>query len=289
SAYNAYEGVNTGGLNGVYWIRVLERRKDGTLLIENLHDIGKIKVKPTQTVIEPDLVYPLLRGRDVSRWLAEPSAHLILAQDPDLGKGIPETEMKKRYPKTYSYLKQFEGDKTSPKRGSLRGRALFKLYCKPTDPFYSMYNVNSSTLAPWKVYWTRVATEMGAASAGGNKSPILCVETATFVPFEGPEEAYYFAACLNSSPCRAVIESYSSKSTGSFGSPHVLTNVSIPKFQQIDRRHSRLVELSRNCHHVRKNDDWVQISALELEIDEIVANMFVISHKELVAIQEAIK
>ena len=74
SAYTAHEGVNTGGLNGCFWIRVLEKRPNGELLIENLHDVGKIKVEHVQEVIEPDLVYPLLRGRDVQRWHAEPSA-----------------------------------------------------------------------------------------------------------------------------------------------------------------------------------------------------------------------
>ncbi|MFB6248374.1 MAG: N-6 DNA methylase, partial [Salinibacter sp.] len=118
SDYKAYEGVNTGGLNGVYWIRVLEERPNGDLVIENLHDVGKIKVEHVETVIEPDLVYPLLRGRDVQRWHAEPSAHIILANRTDKLAGIPEAEMKRRWPKTFAYLKQFEGDPDNPQRGT---------------------------------------------------------------------------------------------------------------------------------------------------------------------------
>ena len=96
SNYKAYEGVNTGGLNGCFWIRVIEKRPNGELLIENLNDVGKIKVNHVQAVIESDLVYPLLRGRDVLRWYTEPSAHIILAQDSQTRKGIPESEMKLR-------------------------------------------------------------------------------------------------------------------------------------------------------------------------------------------------
>ena len=106
STYRAYEGVNTGGLNGCFWIRVLQERPNGELLIENLHDVGRIKVECVQAVIEPNLVYPLLRGRDVQRWHAKPSAHIILANLTDKLAGIPEFEMKRRWPKTYAYLKQ---------------------------------------------------------------------------------------------------------------------------------------------------------------------------------------
>ena len=100
SDYKAYEGVNSGGLNGCYWIRILKRLPNGDLLIENLHDVGKKKVEHVQATIEPELVYPLLRGRDVQRWKAEPSAYIILAQDPKTRTGIPEFEMKREYPKT---------------------------------------------------------------------------------------------------------------------------------------------------------------------------------------------
>jgi len=132
SEYKGYEGVNTGGLNGCFWIRVIKETNDGDVLIENLSDVGKIKVERVQTSCERDLIYPHLRGRDVSRWLATPSGYIVLAQDPATGKGIAESEMKKRQPKTFSYLKRFEGSMESPKRGTLRGRALYKQYFRPT-------------------------------------------------------------------------------------------------------------------------------------------------------------
>jgi SAM-dependent methyltransferase len=291
SDYKAYEGVNTGGLNGAYWIRILEKLKNGNLLIENLHDVGKIKVEQVQAAIEPDLVYPLLRGRDVSRWHAEPSVHIILAQDPEKGKGIAPTQMKRKYPKTYGYLRQFEGSVKNPDRGTLRGRALFKKYFDRSDPFYSMYNVGPYTLAPWKVYWTRVATKITAAVAGSNRPtrPLLSIETATFVPFETPREAHYFAALLNSAPCRGVIESYSSKGTGSFGSPHILTHVSIPKFSATDKAHIRLAELSMQCHTAAAKGDMKKVAALEAKIDKAAAELWGITDKELKAIQKALK
>src|SRR5713226_2892455 len=79
--YRAREGVNTGGLNGCYWVNILKNLPNGDLVVENLGDVGKIKLAPVQSTVEPDLVYPLLRGRDVGRWRAEPSCFIIAPQD----------------------------------------------------------------------------------------------------------------------------------------------------------------------------------------------------------------
>ncbi len=154
SHYQAYAGCCTW-LNGIYWIRILELLDNGELLIENLHDVGKITVEHVQVAIEPDLVYPLLRGRDVSRWKAEPSISIILTQNPQTRQGIPEPIMKMKHPKTYGYLKRFEGDRDRPKRGSLRGRSGYRKYFHPSDPFYSIYNVGAYTMAEVvPVCWT---------------------------------------------------------------------------------------------------------------------------------------
>ena len=80
-AFRAFEGVNTGGLNGCYWLDVISKVPEG-LLVENLHDSGKKKVKKVRGVVESGLVYPLIRGRDIRRWSAAPSAYQIISQDP---------------------------------------------------------------------------------------------------------------------------------------------------------------------------------------------------------------
>src|SRR5262249_52267750 len=94
SDYRAYAGCCTW-MNGVYWVRILKNLFRNELQIENLFDVGKIKLPEVTVAIEKDLVYPLLRGRDVKRWTAKPSSHIILAQDPESRKGIPESLMKK--------------------------------------------------------------------------------------------------------------------------------------------------------------------------------------------------
>lgn len=280
SAYHAHAGACTW-LNGVYWVRIL-REVPGGVLIENLHDVGKIKVDKVQCAVERDLLYPLLRGRDVRRWRAEPSAHIILAQDPKTRAGIPESDMRARFPKTYAYLKRFEDQ--------LRERSGFRKYFDPSDPFYSMYNVGEYTMAPWKVCWTRVATDIKATVAGPvRRRGILPAETACLVAFREPAEAHYFSACLNSSPARGVIVHYSSKSTGSFGSPHILEHTSIPSMERKNKLHLRLSELSRSAHEATAKHQAGTLADIEGRIDEAAAQLWGLTPRELTAIQRALR
>jgi SAM-dependent methyltransferase len=62
SAYKAYAGCCTW-LNGVYWVQPVQRLPGGVVVVENMHDVGRIKVERVREAIEPDLLYPLIRGR----------------------------------------------------------------------------------------------------------------------------------------------------------------------------------------------------------------------------------
>ncbi len=76
SEYVAREGANTGGTNGVLWLDVVARRPDGLVVVSNITEGAKRVVENVQAVMEPDLLYLLLRGRDVDRWEAKPSAYI---------------------------------------------------------------------------------------------------------------------------------------------------------------------------------------------------------------------
>jgi hypothetical protein len=280
SDYRGYAGC-CAWLNGVFWIRILEKLRDGNLLIENLHDVGKIKVEHVQTVIEPDLVYPLLRGRDVQRWQADPSAHIILAQDPQTRKGIPESEMRQKYPKTYDYFKRFEK--------GLRQRSGFRLYFKPTDPFYSMGDVGPYTLSPWKAMWPELGHTIAAAACGPHPAeadrPALLDHTVIGVSCEGAADAYYICAILNSGASQSAIRGY----VALHASPHVLQHIRISRYHSHDPVHRSISQLSGDCHAAAARRDSKTVPALEAEIDKLVAKLWGITDDELKAIQEALK
>lgn len=274
SAYRAYAGACTW-LNGVYWVRIL-RDVPGGVLIENLHNVGKIKVEKVQCAIEPDLIYPLLRGRDVCRWRAEPSAHIILAQDPKTRAGIPESEMRRRCPKTFAYLKRFEKE--------LRERAGYRKYFDPTDPFYTMYNVGPYTISRHKVLWKHTGVQhfMRACVVAARSIPDQKV---ILVNAKNKHEAHFVCALVNSVPAFGVIKSYIALDA----SPHVLDHVSIPAFDRNNHGHRTLADLSERAHEAAAKGKATEVSEIETKIDDAAANLWGLSPRELASIQRALR
>ncbi len=272
SDYEAHAGVYTGGTNGVYWIEVIKERPDGNLFIRNLANVGKIKVKQAETVIEPDFVYPLLRGRDVQRWCAKPSCHIIMVQDPVKRIGYPEREMKIKYPRTYAYLKQFED--------VLQRRAAYMKYFSDKAPFYTIYDVGPYTMAKWKVVWKDMGKCVASAViARDEKGDLILPEHhVMFVSVNDEDEAYYISAVLNSSCAGITSWAY----TTSYGkSTHIVDHIKVPRFDPSNEIHLRLAELSRMCHEAAEKDDEEQIKQSEREIDRLAAQIWGITKEEL--------
>jgi len=72
-------------------------------------------IEPTRSVervMESDYVFPLVRGRDVGRWVVEPSLHILLPQAREEPKvAVPEAVLARDWPLTFDYFKLFEADK----------------------------------------------------------------------------------------------------------------------------------------------------------------------------------
>ena len=98
SAYKSHAGSYTA-LSAAYWITILSKETNG-FLIENSVISGKKKVKTVRTLIESDLIYPLVRGRDAKKWYSKPSSYIIVPHDRNTGNPIEESSVKVNYTKT---------------------------------------------------------------------------------------------------------------------------------------------------------------------------------------------
>jgi len=108
SKYFGKAGITTW-MNSVFYVKILQKYPDGKVLIENLGDIGKIKVTIRKAKIEPDLLFPLLRGRDVREWEAKHSENIYIIVTNNINrKPIPLKKMQREYPLTLAYLSKFE-------------------------------------------------------------------------------------------------------------------------------------------------------------------------------------
>jgi len=244
SDYQAHLGANSGGANGVFWLKVLGAQEGG-VLVENLPGRGKRHVAAVRQVIEPDLLYPLVRWSDVTAYRARPSAHLLLTQDIATRRGIDEAAMQARYPRTYEYLQQF--------RDLLCCRAAYRRY-QAGAAWYSMYNVGRYTVAPVKVVWRRMDRQVRAAVAELSDDPLLGPrpvipqETCVLVAADTPAEAHYVCAVVNSAVARFLAASHGVRGGKGFGTPGILEVLRIRRYRPGDPLHEELAASSVAAH-----------------------------------------
>ena len=251
--YVAHLGANSGGANGVYWLEVLGE-SDGGVLIRNMAARGKHRLDTVEHVIEPDLLYPLLRWGDVGRYSAVPRAHLLLAQDPATRAGIDETIMRAKYPRTLAYLERF--------RDVLASRAAYRRY-QQGGPFYAMYNIGLYTVAPIKVVWRRMDRRINAAvveSCGASEMlaprdrPMIPQETCVLVACDSSDEAHYLCAMLNSAAVNERVAGHSVCGGKSFGTPGMFDFLPLRRYRPDDPRHVALAQLSRQSHAAPRSE-----------------------------------
>jgi hypothetical protein len=279
SDYQAHLGANSGGANGVYWLTLLEQCEE-CVRVRNDVDPGKHVSAVFEQVIEPGLLYPLLRWGDIERWRARPSAHLLLTQDPQSRQGISLERMQCDYPRSLAYLEQF--------RPLLIARAAYRRYQAGT-PFYSMYNVGPYTLAPQKVVWRRMDRRIRAAVVGETDHPwlgrraLIPQETGVLVAAGSPSEAHYLCGLLNSAVAGFLVRSHSVCGGKSFGSPGMLDFLRLRRFDPADPRHCELSACSRQAHRAIEYPQ--EVAALEQCIDHLAAEIWGLPQSDLDAVQ----
>ena len=275
SDYEAHAGLYSGGANAVYWLEVLSERPERSLIIRNITAGAKRVVERVTTEVESSLVFPLLRGRDVQRWTARPSAHVLVTHEQGRRlKAIPESAMQSQYPKTYMYLKPYEA--------ILAQRAAFKRYFtrngQPTGPFYSMFNVGDYTFAPYKVVWreqTSRASGLTCSIVGPHHGSIVMPDhKLMMVECSSEQEAGYLCSALNSTPARLAVWAYAIEIQQD---THILEHISVPRFEPGNEIHRTLAELGLNASNTAGTD----LRVLEGRIDQAAADLWRITPREL--------
>jgi hypothetical protein len=279
SAYVARKGI-TCSVNGVFWIRIQGQRPGGVVIVANVTEGAKKALATTKAALESDLVYPLVRGRDVSRWLAAAEISVLLTHKKGMRlNAIPEVEMQKDYPKSWGYLSRFEA--------VLRKSGIFRRYFKPTDPFYSIFNIGDYTFSSHKVVIREIADTLTAAVVGlsGGK-PCIPDHKLVMVDAASAEEAHYLCAVLNSAPARVFVGSYVLNTQFS---THILENLAVPQFSKSNETHSRLAELSEAAHKATANGDATEVKKIEGEIDRTAARLWGLTDDELAEIKRSLE
>ncbi len=280
SYFQARAGSFTGGANGVFWMEITAGRPGRLSMIANATENIKRAVPDVQAAVETELLYPLLRGRDVQRWNAKPELSILLTHEHGQRlKAIPVESMQKDFPKAYSYLARF--------KDLLQKRPALKRYFKSDAPFYSMFNIGDYSFAPWKVVWREQASELIAAVIGPyEKKPVVPDHKLMSVDVETEKEAHYLCAALNSSPSRMLVASYAIDIQMD---THILENVAVPKFIKGNKVQATLSSLSEAAHKAVKRESLSELKDIEAEIDGQAAKLWDLSDDELAEIKQSLE
>lgn len=306
SKYKAHAGVFTG-VNSVYFISILSKQPN-LFFIKNLSSIGRKNVKEIKIVIEPELVYPLARGRDHKKWHISPSGYILIPSNKK-GETLSHFELKTEFPQTYKYFYNFFNVLINRKAQPFKSKLAPYLQNpidkveKDSPPFYWLFNVKHS-LSSYKVLWKYIA---GKISGKGEFSvavmepikdkyvgykTIIPNEKLMIIPFDERDEAYYVASILNCSVTQLIVMGYTIETAIS---THVLNNIFIPKFNPNNKNHKDLSNLSKKAHKLAQRyyekKELVALEKLkevEEDNDKKVSELFGINEEELQEIKRTI-
>jgi len=313
--YEAHEGVNTA-FDQIYYVKVCEKR-DNLLIITNPPKAGqKKRVEQVTLPVESDLIYPLIRGRDVKKWYVDFKDEYIILPSDSRGNPLDPTTMRSKYPNAYRYFYKFfnalinrRGEpyksKLKPYRNISNPPKLEELEKaeKLAPPFYWVFNVSPS-LAPYKVVWKNItgaitgkATSFACAVVGPiNGKLVIPNVKLMLVETKTSDEAYYISGILNSVIARSIIASYTYETVIP---TNIIDVIKIPKFDPNNNLHNKIAELSKKAHELakciysnNKPDDCKntnvkeELKKVEDEIDLAVTELYGISKEELEGFKE---
>lgn len=283
SPYQAHAGAYSGGCNPVYWVSVTGKRPDGLLLVQNITEGQHTSVRSTTHCIEGGLLYPLVRSGDLSKWVAKSDFKIILAQDTKTKRGIEINVMQSKYPRTYSYFKQYENILLSRKDRGTSG------IIEQGGAFYSMFGIGEYTVSNHKACWSRMGKVEAAVLHTINGRSMIPQETLVLVECHSAEEANYIVAVINSSVFQCTVSSFGQKGGKSMGSPSILEYIQVPRYDPGNPVHVRLTMLSQEAHKAATQADSNTLEETENKVNKSVAELWDLSDKELKEIQRTLE
>ncbi|MBT9395609.1 N-6 DNA methylase [Hymenobacter sp. NST-14] len=237
----------TADLNGIYFVPILaENAGLNRVQIETRPEAGKTDLGPKRRFwVEPDLLYPLLKG-------ASDIAPCRLTREHEWFVFVPNTGILRRnyeaaadlvegtLPLTLRYFETYQA--------TLERRSTYRLRMK-NAPFYAIYTVGNYTFAPYKVVWAEQG-KFGAAVVTsapvplqGNK-PFIPDHKLFFADFYEEAPAYFLCGLLNAPCVKEYIEShYISIQLGD-----VFKHMTLPPYDAAEPRHVELSELAKQAH-----------------------------------------
>jgi len=236
----------------VFWVRI-ERYSPETnrALIRTLREDELPRAKLVESTegawIEADVLFPLLRGREIGRYCAKSAGWYQIVPNRHYAKFETEGEFAEKYPATYSYLLNYAD--------MLSERSTYKRY-QSGLPIYSIFCVGDYSFKPCKVVWLEQQNPSAFRAAVVTEAADSIVLNKVIVPdhkvysatVDSLDEAHYLCAFLNSHPVRTWLGGFLiGKQIGTA----IFEYMHVPRYNAHDSDHQRLVEISVAAHRER--------------------------------------
>ncbi|MFC3852867.1 N-6 DNA methylase [Salinispirillum marinum] len=238
SHYVARKGITTDR-HAIFWVDILDKQMtNGNVTIRNRVQEGRTKGIPEITdVVEAEHIFPMLRGKDVTKFRAVPTPFHSLVPQREM-HGDPDLPFD--YPNTYQFLEQF--------KEQLKVRSSLKRF-QQNKPYYSLWSTGQYTFSPYKVLWREMNNKtFFAAYIGPVEDEILGTKVVVpdhklyFIPVETEDHAAFLTGFLNSTYVAKAVMAYGSLL--SLGSS-VAEYLKIPEFDDMDSVHLAISEIAR--------------------------------------------
>lgn len=261
----ARTGVFTGGANGVFWLNIDDERNDN-VLVSNITERAKNKMKKVQFEVEKEFVFPFLTGNDLDFWTYRYSKYILCPHTPETKMYPIDTLKLAQYPLTEKYFYEFKKELEDRKGFTSMDESIHEQY------FYTLQRIGVYTFAKYKVCWRYICKNFTPAVVEYaddvflGKKNIIGNEKIISMAFDGRDEAYYVCAIISSTPYRKTIENYM---VGTQITPSIIGRLNIPQFDRLNQQH---LELSRLCRegHLTKESKEIYIE----KIDSIIKQWF---------------
>ncbi len=249
--YRFGKGLDTRGANGVFFVQELEAaRTDGTILVVNLPRAGRSDVGEHRGRVDAGLVWPLLRGQDVSPWSANPGGSILAPHDPDdLERSLTSAELLARPGDTYAFLRTF--------RDRLLGRSSYMSFQPTEDCYWSLSGPLQHMLCDHVVVVREIQSRPAAAVISARYDANLRRTTRPLIEHKllfcavgSDDEAFYLAGAINSAPVQELLRSFANPIAIS---PQTLARLPIPPFDATE--HATVVEAARSVAAATEEDE----------------------------------
>lgn len=280
--YRGRKGIEPAGAKGVYILKKPKKDREGYIRIEN--DISRqrrhdIKDKGAHKgTIEDTYVFPMLGGRNISKWRVKSNEFIIVPHSTLHKYGIPEKELAKEAPETFLWLSYYHDEllETRIQNG--------KFFNVKLHPFYRLDNVGDYTYSPFKVLWKEQSGSMSAVVVStylksipdadetlfSNDKVIVVDSKVLMLDVYNELEAYYVCGIINSPNVIEIVDGYAISTNRGVD---VLKYIAIPKFDKQNKCHINISHLSKAIHDSAKNGK--NYHGLEKELSKAVAILFI--------------